>query len=238
MKILPVLVIACAGYFIYASSYPNDCVKGTGEPVKKDLSVAPFHGVEVMGSLDVELTQAATQSVVVEGQANLAELVETTVDKGIWTIKTSKCYSTDKPFVVRISVPAMDRVAVMGSGDVTSKNAFGGDAVDIDIQGSGDVTMTFNCKSVDASVQGSGDIKLGGECQESVFSVQGSGDVKAIELKSQRAMATVTGSGDIAVQVSESLNASVTGSGSVKYKGKPTDVKQNVTGSGDVVEIK
>lgn len=238
MKLAILAIATATGLYLYTASPWGDCVKGTGEPVKKDLTVAPFHGVEVMGSLDVELTQAATQSVVVEGQANVAELVETTVNNGIWTIKTSKCYSTDKPFVVRISVPAMDRVAVMGSGDVTSKNAFGGDRIDIDIQGSGDVTMTFNCKSVDASVQGSGDIKLGGECQESVFSVQGSGDVKAVELKSQRTMATVTGSGDIAVQVSESLNASVTGSGSVKYKGKPTDVKHNVTGSGDVLEIK
>ncbi|MFZ1688338.1 MAG: head GIN domain-containing protein [Flavobacteriales bacterium] len=238
MKLAIIAIAAAAGLYLYTSGLWSDCVKGTGDPVKKDLTVAAFHGVEIMGSVDVELTQAATQSVVVEGQSNVADLLETSVNNGIWTIKTSKCYSTDKPFVVRIAVPAIDRVAVMGSGDVTGKNAFGGDRIDIDVQGSGDVTMTFNCKAVEASVQGSGDIKLGGECQEVVLSVQGSGDVKAVELKSQRAMTTVTGSGDIAVQVSESLNASVTGSGSVKYKGKPTDLKQNVTGSGDVVEIK
>lgn len=238
MKILTVLVVAAAGYGVYAYSPWSDCVKGTGETVKKSLTVAPIHGIEITGSLDVELTQAPAQSVEVEGQANVAELVQTTVTDGIWKINTSKCYSTDKPFVVRIAVPMIDRVAVMGSGDVTCKNQFGGDRLDIEVQGSGDVAVNFNGKTVDAQVQGSGDIKLNGECQELVAGVQGSGDVKAVELKSQRALATVTGSGDISVSVSESINASVTGSGSVKYKGKPTDVKQNVTGSGDVVEIK
>lgn len=238
MKILSILVLTAVGYGVYTINPWSDCVQGAGEPVKKTLAVDAFHGVEIMGSLDVELTQAPTQSVIVEGQANVAELLETTVINGIWTIKTSKCYNTDKPFVVRITLPTIDRVAVQGSGDVTCKNRFSGDRLDIDVQGSGDVTMTFNGKTVEAQVQGSGDIKLGGECQEAVLSVQGSGDVKAVELKSQRAMATVTGSGDVTIGVTESLNASVTGSGSVKYKGKPADVKQNVTGSGDVVEIK
>ena len=75
-------------------------MKGTGETVKKSLTVAPIHGIEITGSLDVELTQAPAQSVEVEGQANVAELVQTTVTDGIWKINTSKCYSTDKPFTI------------------------------------------------------------------------------------------------------------------------------------------
>lgn len=238
MKGIVLLTAAAVGYGAFSFGSWGDCVKGAGDPVKKDLTVAGFHGIHVMGSLSVELTQAATQSVQVEGQPNLVDLVETTVDNGIWKIGTSKCYSTDKPFVVRINVPSIDRVAVMGSGDVKGKNQFGADKVDIDVQGSGDVSMTFNCKSLDATVQGSGDIKLGGECQELVATVQGSGDVKAVEMKSQRAMATVTGSGDVTVAVIESLNAKVTGSGDVKYKGKPKEVKSSITGSGDVSELK
>lgn len=238
MKGIVLLAAAAVGYGAFTSGSWGDCVKGAGDPVKKDLAVGDFHGIQVMGSLSVELTQAAAQTVQVEGQANLVELVETTVENGIWMIGTSKCYSTDKPFVVRINVPSIDRVAVMGSGDVKGKNQFGADKVDIDVQGSGDVSMTFNCKSLDATVQGSGDIKLGGECQELVATVQGSGDVKAVEMKSQRAMATVTGSGDVTVAVIESLNAKVTGSGDVKYKGKPKEVKSSITGSGDVSELK
>ena len=62
MKGFVLLAIAAAGYGVHSYNW-SDCVKGSGDPVKKDLSVGAFHGVHVMGSLSVELTQAATQSV-------------------------------------------------------------------------------------------------------------------------------------------------------------------------------
>ena len=52
-----------------------DCVKGTGDPVTRTLTVADLHGIHVQGSVDVQLVPGATQQVSVEGQANIIDLL-------------------------------------------------------------------------------------------------------------------------------------------------------------------
>lgn len=234
---LLVAALGTAG-LLSASCVSIDCVKGTGDPVKKDLQVAAFHGINVMGALDVRLTRAEATQVTVEGQANLIDLVETTVNDGVWTITTSKCYSTDKPFVVHISLPVIDHVHVQGSGDVTGSGAFEMEKAVLSVQGSGDIKLHVNAEHLEASVQGSGDINLQGNAARFECGIQGSGDVKAADLKTEHTKANVTGSGDVSVSVSASLDASVTGSGNVRYRGNPPEVHSNVTGSGDVAPLK
>lgn len=233
---LAAAVLLSAGLF--ASCGPLACVKGTGDVVKKDLAVTGFSGIELMGALDVQLTRGTETRVTVEGQSNLIDLLETTVSNGVWKIRTRECYSTDKPFVVHISAPVIDRVHVQGSGDVTGTDAFEAEVMDLAVQGSGDIKMNVTAKQVVAMVQGSGDIALQGSASDLTCTLQGSGDVKAADLKTDRTKATITGSGDVSVTVNSSLNASITGSGNVKYRGNPPEVHSHVTGSGDVGPMK
>jgi hypothetical protein len=214
------------------------CVTGKGAVIKKEVSVAAFTGIDLQGSLDVKLTMGAVQSVRVEAQENLVDLLETTLVKGVWHIRTSACYRTDKPFVVHITVPGLNSVVVQGSGDVESVGIVKGKELDLEVQGSGDIQLAVDAEQVKASVQGSGTIKLSGTCNALTASVQGSGDVKAGNLVATDASATIMGSGDVTVQAMNKLDANVTGSGDVKYKGKPAQIKTEVVGSGTVVPVK
>ena len=45
----------------------------------------------------------------------------------------------------------------------------------------------------------------------------------------------VSGSGNAAVNVTDHLTASVTGSGNITYTGNPAQVDQDSSGSGDIV---
>ena len=109
---------------IAAFNTQADCVKGIGEVVRKPLTVDALHGISVEGSMDVVLTPGPVQSVEVEAQANLNELLENRVVNGVWEIRTKDGYSTDKTFTVHITAPVIDRVTVDGSGNVTSKGTF------------------------------------------------------------------------------------------------------------------
>lgn len=228
---LPALLMSAG---LFAACAPVECVKGSGSPEKKILTVAAFHGIVVQGAVDVQLSVSATQKVEVEAQPNIAALVVTEVKDGIWVIKTSQCYSTDKAFIVHIAVPTVDVVSIQGSGDVVGTGEFPTTDLKVDVQGSGDLRLATAAKDVRASIQGSGDIILSGTCTTLHATVQGSGDIKAGDLKAADAKAQVEGSGDITVNASGSLDAKVQGSGDVKYRGKPGSVNSNVQGSGDV----
>lgn len=230
-----IAIIAAASIAAFFAIDPMDGqVKGTGEVIRKGLTVAPFHGIEVEGSIDVVLKQAGAQSVEVEAQANIVELITTEVKNGVWIIGTREGYSTDKPFVVHVSVPNIDVVHISGSGDVKSESMFTVDNVDLQVQGSGDITVSFTAKTIKALIQGSGDVEIKGTCTTLQAEVEGSGDVDADDLKAQTADVEVAGSGDISVNVSESLEAAVAGSGNVTYVGKPAKLDKSVAGSGTV----
>ncbi len=230
LLLLPAFLLGTIGF-----ANPCEHVKGTGDVVKKTIAVQAFHGIDVEGSIDVVLTQATTQSVEIEAQANLIDLVKTEVKDGIWTISTGdKGYSTDKAFTVHISVPSIDVVSIQGSGDVKGVGNFSADNVVLDIEGSGDMSLAFTTKSIKAVIQGSGDMKLSGTSATLKAHVEGSGDISAKDLVCANADVSSEGSGDITVNVSESLAASIAGSGDVTYKGHPAKVNKNVDGSGEV----
>ena len=56
-------------------------------------------------------------------------------------------------------------------------------------------------------------------------------------LRADKASVSVAGSGDVTVNTSRELDASVSGSGNVLYRGGPTQVRKNVSGSGVVRDI-
>lgn len=213
---------------------PCDHVKGEGEVVKRTVTVAAFHGIEVEGAIDVVLTPAPTQAVEIEAQPNLIDLVTFDVKNGTWTITTSKDYSTSKPFIVHISAPRIDRVGIDGSGNVRSNGSFSVDDMVLAIGGSGDIDMACEAKRVKAAIAGSGNIKVSGTCTSLVVAISGSGDVLAADLRSSDVEASIAGSGDASVNASASLDASIAGSGDVIFGGRPPKVNERVAGSGDV----
>jgi len=212
-------------------------VTGTGDVVKRTITVADFHGIELEGAMDLELTPSEERSIVVEAQANIADLVSTEVKNGVWHLTTTQGYTTNKTFIVRVSLPAIDMLAIEGSGDVKSTGTFHVNEFALSIGGSGDVTMDLEGQGVTVSSAGSGDVKLGGSCKKLQVTVAGSGDVNAKTLQSAEAAVSVAGSGDVAVNTSEELDASIAGSGSISYVGSPAHVRKDISGSGEVRSI-
>ncbi|HRH38454.1 MAG TPA: head GIN domain-containing protein [Flavobacteriales bacterium] len=217
-----------------AIPFTCDHVKGSGEVVKKQITVAAFHGIIVNGSMDVEIVRSDVQSVEVEAQANIAELITTEVHDGVWAIETSKDYSTDKAFTIRIHVPSMDKVHINGSGDVKSATSFKAERVDLGISGSGDITFVAEASSVYVTIEGSGDIRVSGTSERLNASTEVRGDVNASGLTVKEVDARIEGSGDIKANASDNVQANIAGSGDVVLMRNPASMKNHIAGSGEV----
>jgi len=92
--------------------------------------------------------------------------------------------------------------------------------------------------SNDVRLTGSGDITIhrGSVVQQSAF-VSGSGDLKASGLRTSATEVMASGSGSAAVHAGDRLDATVTGGGDIRYRGKPV-VYQSISGSGEVIRIR
>ena len=225
------LAIAISG----CSGLGMDCAKGTGDLVRKPIIVPAFHGIELEGSVDVVVRKGAVQQVELEGQKEVVDLITAEVDDGVWHIGSSKCYSTDRPFAVFITIPEVDHIAVAGSGDVQADSVFGAGETLLRIAGSGGIRASgLSEKRLIVHIDGSGDVEVGGTTTNFDAQVQGSGNIVGGALSAAEAEVVIQGSGDAEITAITNLNATVQGSGSVRYHGKP-QVRSRIEGSGAVV---
>ena len=233
-----IIIIAAAFMIFFACKKIFKGVKGSGPVTTETRAVSGFKGVDLGVSGDVYMTQGADFKVVVETQANVAELLETYVDDGVLKIyfrKNTSNVNYDK-LIVRIEAPVFESIGLYGSGNIVAENALKGQNLAVLLSGSGDVKITdATYNAINGDVTGSGNIEVGGMTESSDFRVSGSGDINASNLKSKQTKADIIGSGNIDCTAETDLEAAVLGSGDIHYSGNPT-VKSRVTGSGDIVK--
>jgi hypothetical protein len=122
---------------------------------------------------------------------------------------------------------------VSGSGDLDVKGKCR--RFDSDVSGSGDVQLTLNItETADFGVSGSGKIVASGTSHDVKASISGSGKVLAADMETSRCEVRISGSGDVEIGVKDELDANITGSGTIRYRGNPNKVNSHSSGSGHV----
>lgn len=145
---------------------------------------------------------------------------------------------------------------VSGSGSLSLDIEAGGN-VEADVSGSGDIDLKGKCKSFNSDISGSGKVLLAvnikekatfgvsgsgriqasGSAESVKASLSGSGKVLAANLETNRCEIRISGSGDVEINVKNELDATISGSGSVAYKGNPSKVSSHSSGSGKVSKM-
>ena len=145
---------------------------------------------------------------------------------------------------------------VSGSGNLKVEAEVSGD-MEADVSGSGDLFVNGKCKSFNSDVSGSGKVNAGvvvadraefgisgsgkveasGSAAEVRVSISGSGKVLASNLETNTCNVRISGSGDVEIAVKNEIDANITGSGSVRYRGDPSKVSSHASGSGSVRKL-
>lgn len=212
-------------------------VIGTGEPVTREIPVAMLNGITLEGSMDVTVVRGDTQRVEVTAQPELIDLVKTKVDNGMWKVTTTSDYKSDREFTVRLTLPMLNTVIIEGSGNVMSGQVFNTGKTHLAVKGSGSIAIdTLHEGLLEAVIDGSGSISVNGTCRELELTSEGSGGLHALGLAANEAELNLRGSGSAEVTVISSLEAELSGSGGLRYRGKP-EVSTKVTGSGSVTAL-
>jgi hypothetical protein len=138
------------------------------------------------------------------------------------------------------------KVEVEASGDIEG-DVSGSGNIDLrgkcnnfnsDVSGSGKVILSLQASgNASFGVSGSGKIEASGSASRVKTSISGSGKVLAANLETNSCEVRITGSGDVEINVKEELDANITGSGSVRYKGNPSKVNTHAAGSGHVRKL-
>jgi Putative auto-transporter adhesin, head GIN domain len=220
-----------------SSGWGGKKVRGEGATLKETRNVTGFKGFDSSIGADIFIKQSSVFKVTIEGQKNVLDLLKTELKGEMLKISFEKGYNVHykEQLKVYIEAPSFEKLSMSGSGNVKAENALTGSKIDIGVSGSGDFILdNIKFSNVDFHISGSGDIAVSGESEKVGFHVSGSGDIKAADLKAQNVECHISGSGSINCNATKSLNALVSGSGDIRYKGKPETLKTKVSGSGDI----
>ncbi len=122
---------------------------------------------------------------------------------------------------------------VSGSGNLSVRGS--ARKLESDVSGSGRVTLDVNIAgSVDFDISGSGRIEASGKSDDVEITISGSGKVLAANLETKKCDVRISGSGNVEINVREELDSHISGSGTVSYRGNPSKVNNDASGSGSV----
>lgn len=217
------------------SSISVSCVHfGNRNIVSSERLLSPFEKVNSGGNAEVRFHESQEYRAVITVDSNLEEFVDLKTRNGTLHIGTkpggSYSFST---LLVDVYCPRLSGVSISGSGNFTGMDKITSPSFESNVSGSGNIEGTVECDNYYAVISGSGKITITGTGSNSNIRISGSGDFHGFDFRIDRATAHISGSGKMNIWAMENIDARVSGSGSIVYRGNPK-IAFSGSGSGKI----
>lgn len=216
-----------------------DNLTGSGRVTTEERTVAPFENVIVEGALEIHLAQGSNDPLMLEAEDNIMPVIETYVSGTTLHVKIRNNVNLKhfRPIHVYLNSESYRKILFSGSGSVRTEDTIHTDMFEYQLNGSADAQIKVDAAEVRTEINGSGRIALRGVANEYHSVINGSGNVDGEQLRSNSANIRISGSGNNTIWVLDRLDAKISGSGNIRYKGTPSIVNSDVNGSGKVIKL-
>ena len=214
-------------------------VSGNGNVVKQDRPVESFSEIEIGGVLNVYLEQGDTESLTVEADENLLDLIETENKGNTLVVRLKKGVELKKAEQkdVYITLRTLDKLDISGVVHVESTTPLETEELDLEIGGVSQTDLELRCDQLSVRADMVGGLTLRGEVGEATIRNGGVGSLKAFDLIVDKLTITNSGVGSAEVQAQDEISITSSGVGSVRYKGDPVVKELSTSGVGKVKKM-
>ena len=206
------IVAGCDGVLIDISD-SADAVRGSGTVISETRNVSGFDRVVLHGSGEVMIDVTGTESITIEAEDNIMPLLSSDIGGGQLDLDVEGRVSPTEPITYTITMKTLTSVEILGSGAVRATN--------------------IESPSVSVLISGSGNAEAKGTTGDLEVQISGSGNYDGMDLVASSGIVVISGSGSALVNVTDELDAQISGSGIINYLGAPT-VTESITGSGAI----
>ena len=202
--------------------------------------LAPFSEIEVGGTAEIVLIQGPVDAIDVDAAPRT--VVEATVSNGRLVIHArdgrrwwNKWFGHrgSEGSAITVHLRTLDRLALTGNVSVSAPRL---ETKSLRIAASGGATLSIDdLQATTLRVDGSGALKadVAGRVDSEHVSISGAGTYRAERLRAAEATVSVSGVGNVVVNVERKLRANISGAGLIEYVGDP-QVVESVSGIGRV----
>ena len=226
--------------FLFSCKAPTDSDSGTiigsGTLVTQVRSHVPFHSVELFTVGTVNVRSGSEQKISITVDDNILEYVRTTVSNGslLINLDPGRRFS-NLNLTIDLTMTDLEALSNSGAGSITGINPFAVDNVRLNLAGAGHIILELDAAELDSTLSGAGNIVLNGSVGLHGIAHSAAGNVLAFGLITGTTNISMSGAGRAEVYVNQLLDVTISGAGSVYYRGRPT-VVQNITGTGQLID--
>ncbi len=211
---IPVFFIGCEDSDNFNGPDHHQII-GSGRIVTQTRNLSDCSGLVLKNLGNVYLTQADSQSVLIEADDNIINKVITVKENGSLLAGLPDGSYSRVTLNIHVSLKAFEELVIQGAGNIYCSGQ-------------------INSDNLYCSVNGAGNIKLKGIGEYLNCIINGAGNINAKEFTAAKCTAVVNGAGNCIVYVTDRLDAAVNGVGSIVYYGNPAIVNTSVVGVGQI----
>ncbi len=236
MKVLNIGILA-AGIILQLSSCDNNCIIGSGNQTTETRKVNDFTKIDISGGYIIKLVQDSSLSLTVTADDNVQQHIKTDVSGDKLRITNKNICTSSGEVIVVIGVRNLEELKASGAVEVSSDGMINTKDLNISLSGSTQVTLAINAARLSTHASGSSEINLTGQASEHDLELSGSSNVNAFELVTGVYNISTSGSSDCNINVLQELNVHSSGSSSIKYRGNPSSVNNDKSGSSSIEKV-
>jgi hypothetical protein len=205
----------------------------------KECNVDSFNKIKLEGSAQWVLVPSDHEKVEIESDSEeVSDYVEIETSNNRLVVstteKTKDISKLFKSVTITIYFKDIDEVAISGVGSLKMTDEYNADEFTAILRGTGDMNLNLRTSSLEANVYGTGNMEVEGRTQSVIIKVEGVGAFDGFDFESSTCTVTVSGVGAAEVYASETLNATINGVGSIRFKGDPETKNFQTNGLGSI----
>ena len=193
-----------------------------------------FTAIRVSSGLDLYLTQGDENSLTIEADENLHDIILTKIDNGRLYIYTKKGIWLAKARKIHVTVKNLEELDASSGSDVFSENTILTSNFKVNVSSGADVKIEVNAESVYSSTNSGSDLKIFGETENHTANASSGSSIDAYNLISKNVTVNVNSGADINIFASENLNANANSGGDIDYRGNPKVLNKKSSSGGSI----
>jgi hypothetical protein len=179
--------------------------------------VTAFTRVDLSGAYRVDVTCGEPPRLELSGDDNLLPLIQTAVVEDTLHVRCDRPITPRAPLVLTLGTQTLASLSISGTVEAHLSH-LQGEKLKLDVSGTG---------SLDAD----------GEVDALTIDVSGAASIRAAGLKAKDVTVDLSGTSTAEVFASNSLQANVSGAGTIRYAGNPKTVQPTIAGVGTVEKL-
>lgn len=193
-----------------------------------------FTNISVSNGLDLYLSQGTKNSIIVEADENLQDIIITEVNDGVLRIYADKNIWRAASKKVIVTCTNLESLKATSGSDVYGKTVIKANQLKISSTSGADIRLEVDVEDIETSSTSGSDIKIKGNAVNHTAKATSGSSINAYGLLSKNVTVNVSSGADIDIYASESLNAKASSGGDIDVKGNPKNVTKKSSSGGSV----